>query len=105
MLFYVYVYMHCPLCPLWRPPLLYPQAERLREEAQEREAAEERERILAERIRRGEDHEVVQVAVPAGTEPGQQFPMLHNGLQFMIACPPNVGPGELIQVRVPLPLP
>ena len=80
-------------------------AEREQEEAREREAVEARARVVAERRRLGEDHEVVQVAVPAGVAPGDQFAMQHGGMQFMIACPPGVVPGELIQVRVPLPLP
>ena len=60
-------------------------AEREQEEARGRGAVEARACVVAERRRLGEDHEVVQVAVPAGHG--------HGGMQFMIACPvalPNV---------------
>ena len=44
----------------------------------------------------------VQVQVPAGIRPGQQFLIQIGAQQMNVACPQGVGPGQMIIVSVPI---
>mmetsp|Transcript_9487 Transcript_9487/g.30302 ORF Transcript_9487/g.30302 Transcript_9487/m.30302 type:complete len:772 (+) Transcript_9487:444-2759(+) len=43
------------------------------------------------------------VTVPAGIRAGQEFPVIANGQQLMVRCPPGIRPGERIVVSAPRP--
>jgi hypothetical protein len=41
--------------------------------------------------------EAYMATVPAGINPGDQFPVLVNNQQMMVTCPPGVGPGMQVE--------
>lgn len=45
--------------------------------------------------------QVIEVAIPDGVGPGEEFLVEFNGTQFNIAVPDGCGPGDAIQVEVP----
>ena len=51
-----------------------------------------------------EQQPFIEVIVPQGCAPGQQFTVSLAGQDLLIACPPGVVPGSVLEVPIPLEL-
>jgi hypothetical protein len=47
-------------------------------------------------------HQVFEVEVPRGVQPGAPFALLAGGVRVLVTCPPNAQPGQRIRFKLPL---
>ena len=50
------------------------------------------------------NHQMFEVTVPEGVQPGQPFALIANGQRVMVTCPATVRPGQKIRFQLPIQL-